>query len=276
MKRLFIFVVGTTEAEYYFSTNRRSLVPEDVRRPTDAISIARASAVTDIDAFFRSKVLGFINEYESIFIFYEEGLEQFLSNYKMIFFLAQYRFTEPRIFLNVIRSIISAVVRRANLILEKMQNHVALQIILLPRRNFVSHEANAIWEFLTVIDQDGAEREGLERRISGLMKARRKPKKIRKSGKRRFFVDEKGWHFEYGMEHHGSPEIGDPKHLITCALASIFRFSVRYDNQRHYNVTLDGKQFSGELDNCHDTKIGVRNASHVNIWPNDYLVPKYD
>jgi len=102
----------------------------------------------------------------------------------------------------------------------------------------------------------------------------RKPKK-RPHTSKKFYVDEKKFFFEYGKEDHARHEIDPTKgHDIICDISARFRFGVKIDETKHFNVCKHDRENSsidGLFENCHGSDITIRRTTHINMFSNDYI-----
>ena len=102
----------------------------------------------------------------------------------------------------------------------------------------------------------------------------RKPKK-RPHTSKKFYVDERNFFFEYGKEDHARHET-DPKkgHNVNCDISARFRFGIKIDETKHFNVCKDDKEKSsieGIFDGCHEHPITIKKTTHINMFSNDYI-----
>ena len=151
----------------------------------------------------------------------------------------------------------------------KGENH---QVTLLPERNFKAQDWQELIETilrrvntLTFLEETKA--------LLGSLKKRRKPRR-NTSDNVRYFIDDADQHFQYGKEHHSSPDTAPP-HTLSCELNFRFRFGRRVeDTKRHFNVNRGpGKHPSirGTFPNCHGEMKDVTKTSHLNMFMNDFF-----
>ena len=146
-----------------------------------------------------------------------------------------------------------------------------MQAMCLPRRNFHASEMREIVRLFWQDCHKSGFLENLYQQLQ-LLRRRRHPLRGNSTGKR-FLVDDRKRFFEFGLERHARFPTGAP-HLPSCAFNGYFRFGIRIDNMRHYNVTEeDGDRTSieGEFDDCHDTRLPVPHTTHLNMFSNDYF-----
>lgn len=158
-----------------------------------------------------------------------------------------------------------------NQIFQPMGNRKAL---LLPFSNFEDKIVQVLW---TTINGNFNERSfGLAVEVEKLVShLRTKEFPKRKGGDKRekFFIDERGYHFQYGHEKHSHPVTAGGNHTTVCALNSRVRFGLPYLSDRHYNLSLDG---NGNLKghafvDCHGDNHMAPSCEHLNIFPNSFI-----
>jgi hypothetical protein len=145
------------------------------------------------------------------------------------------------------------------------------KLLLLPLDNFSAGELDT----LRLLFFEGADSSGFREefwRNLALLHGRRAPKK-EKHYEKVYLRDDRGLHFFYGHERHSQVETDIPPHAIQCQPNSIFRFGLRFDERRHYNVSMpkQGGRVSGEFTNCHGRLVSVKDESHLNMFPNSFF-----
>jgi hypothetical protein len=158
-----------------------------------------------------------------------------------------------------------------NRILEPLVNRKAL---LLPFRNFRDDEVdNRLHEiFNNFGERTFSLAEEIEKLLAHL-KSREFPKK-RGTFRDKYFVDDRGFHFQYGHEVHSRPETVGGEHNLGCLAKSKLRLGIPYTNVRHFNVSVDGNVSlrGSKLVTCHGSEFLAGNTEHLNIFPNDFIV----
>ncbi|MBN9671500.1 hypothetical protein [Roseibium aggregatum] len=145
--------------------------------------------------------------------------------------------------------------------------------LLLPFPNFKDTTAQQLW---SSINKNLGERTfslivEIEKLVSHL-RDKEFPKK--KGGYRdKYFVDERGYHFQYGHERHSRPVVEGNGHTAKCAFNSQLRFGLPYDFERHYNLSLeDNRNLKGrQFVNCHNQTHTAESCDHLNIFPNSFI-----
>lgn len=142
------------------------------------------------------------------------------------------------------------------------------KILLLPFENFIAGELtglrNTFWNDSLSNDFSNT----LARHL-GALRERQIPKR-QSSYNRTYLKDNVENYFEYGHEQHGLAGTGIPPHRVACEMNSIFRFGIRYNNRRHFNVSKERQSVSGLFTDCHEVKRYTSSCTHVNMFPNGF------
>ncbi|WP_416795913.1 hypothetical protein [Ciceribacter azotifigens] len=156
-------------------------------------------------------------------------------------------------------------------IFKPMGNKKAL---LLPFGNFRDEKANEIWASIAsnLSERTFGLTDELTRLITHL-KTREFPKRRGGDYKDKYFVDEKGYYFQYGHEVHSKPVTVGDGHTVRCALSSQLRLGLPYDRERHYNLSLEdnGNLKGRTFVNCHGLDHTAESCDHLNVFPNDFI-----
>ena len=153
------------------------------------------------------------------------------------------------------------------------------EILRLPVRNFNDNDfkktCRRVSSILELSNNDiYKEMDEVSKALSMLKGKIRKPKK-RPHTSKKFYVDERNFFFEYGKEDHARHET-DPKkgHNVNCDISERFRFGIKIDETKHFNVCKDDKEKSsieGIFDGCHEHPITIKKTTHINMFSNDYI-----
>jgi len=154
--------------------------------------------------------------------------------------------------------------------LTKDEQH--LEVLLLPKRNFIAKELDD----LLLLGLNAGASDDLIAQLSAQLALLRRLKRPRRKAvvdaRKRYIVDDKEKFFDYGYENHSRFETGAP-HTKSCILAGRYRLGAKIPlEHRHYNMTKEkGSQtwITGEYPDCHHVLKSV-DVSHVNIFANDY------
>lgn len=145
------------------------------------------------------------------------------------------------------------------------------KLLALPLRNF---QAAQLAEIARLCREDALSKtlsDDIERQLAGLRKRVRPRRKS--SYKTTYAVDDSLRFFAYGLERHSQFATGDPHHPY-CEVAGLFRFGVRLDERRHYNVSQtegDRTHIEGNFSDCHAIAHPVTDRTHLNMFANDFF-----
>jgi hypothetical protein len=179
--------------------------------------------------------------------------------------------SEKSNYVNHLRAILTKSVRRFAEFANRFQDMKHRKLLLLPFEYFESTELRQIRAVglapAKSLDFSGE----LHRHLATLSK-RQRPKRLGNYPDR-YIVDDQGRHFAYGHELHGPPDTATPPHSSICDLNAEIRFGMRYDRERHYNVSVDGKdmRIAGTFTDCHGATVTGGPSTHLNIYPNGFL-----
>lgn len=143
---------------------------------------------------------------------------------------------------------------------------------MLPLRNFSGNDLQELARVCREEVFNATFPNELDANLSGL-NSRVRPRR-KSSYKTRYVVDDRRRFFVYGHEHHS--KLGTaPPHTSYCVLAGRFRFGIRVDDSRHFNVSEgegDTTTISGTFLNCHDEELDVPGSdTHLNMFCNDFF-----
>lgn len=145
------------------------------------------------------------------------------------------------------------------------------KLIILPIRNFHAPELLQLIGLFAVDAQRERFGESLERTLAAL-RGRQTPKQP-KTRPDVYIKDDNEKFFIYGPERHSLPDSKIPPHSHLCQLTQEMRFGRKFDRELHYNVSVqpDDTDISGTFPGCHGDPQVVRPASHINMFPNDFM-----
>ena len=104
------------------------------------------------------------------------------------------------------------------------------------------------------------------------IRKRKQPRRA-SSYKVKYFIDDSDKHFIYGFENHSRFATGHP-HKPSCEITGKFRFGLRTNARRHFNVSKgrgDVTSIEGGFPDCHGVICPVATTSHLNMFCNDYF-----
>ncbi len=274
MRLLIVLVSGDEAVRAFFDRRKQGVVPRDAvqwdgSQPDIDIKVYRHEAGP------RSKTLAdFVQSAalhtEVILILHDEwgaarvesiGHAAFLTP-----FSAEEAHASPE---NVLQRTIARALRNLRALRSSFAAHDRQKIILLPLKNFHAADLTALEALVRGHHAVELFADELSQRLAAIRRERRRPKPGKRF-KTTYLVDDRDRHFDYGLERHARVAVTGEGHSVTCALNSMFRFGLRYDPERHYNVSFPGKDdaFEGDIENCHGTTKHEWRKSHLNMFPN--------
>lgn len=171
-----------------------------------------------------------------------------------------------------IEAAISRTLKNLLLIHEFTKDEKMLEVLLLPKRNFIAEDLND----LCLLAKTAGTSDDLIAQVTAKIALLRRRKRPRRRAvvdtKKKYIVDNDQKLFEYGYENHSKYETGAP-HTKSCILAARYRLGAKIPFEyRHYNMTKErGSEtwITGEFPDCHHAQKRV-DHSHVNVFTNDY------
>ena len=167
--------------------------------------------------------------------------------------------------------IFARMLRAFGTVLDKFRRGDDGKLLTLPLRNFKAQELAEIARLCREVHSSGNFSDDVEKQLAGL-RARVRPRR-KSSYKTKYMVDDLERLFAYGPETHARFATGEP-HKPSCEVAALFRFGVRLDESRHYNVSEtegDHTKIEGDFPDCHGEVHPVRGKTHLNMFANDYF-----
>lgn len=151
------------------------------------------------------------------------------------------------------------------------------ELLRLPIRNFNDDDFKKVCRRVSIIlenEKISEEMDEVAKAFSMLKGKLRKPKK-RPATSKNFYMDEKNFLFEFGKENHAKHETSSNKgHVNNCDISARFRFGVKIDESKHFNVcrgdTINSAIY-GVFVCCHDHEVTIKKTSHINMFSNDYI-----
>lgn len=154
---------------------------------------------------------------------------------------------------------------------EIMGNLKNCQALMLPIRNFSETVVNELPDQFILNSMEKNFREWVEKTVAAIRRTRSPKKSKSGDGKTKYFIDKNKVHFEFGHENHGQFETGKERHECSCEINGLFRFGYRLKETQQFNLTTNGGTISmSRIVDCHGSVSCVKNASHVNMFANDY------
>jgi hypothetical protein len=151
----------------------------------------------------------------------------------------------------------------------RLLNAKYTKVLLLPLKNFLARELGEIAHICS--------HSLTFPRFAPVLAAKLEQFKNRQRPKRAsdyrtvYLVDDGSLHFVYGLERHASCETGTP-HTYMCEFRRDFRFGVRIDAARHFNVSREATSIAGEqFRDCHFALRAAQRDSHINMFPSGFF-----
>jgi hypothetical protein len=212
---------------------------------------------------------------DAVVVLVEDQFLPLFEPFRDAFFLVPFASSyEGKSAQNYLSRVLSRLLRNFCIYWQRFTDAKYLKVLLLPLQSFsaaemgelraLMHDTNMEPEFAPTLDQ-----------ILGRLRRRQTPRKDTRFS-RVYLRDDHSLFFEYGHEHHARVETKRPPHHASCLPNSNFRFGMRYDAERHFNVSAEknNARLSANFDGCHNQGIAVRDATHVNMFPNGFLHEK--
>jgi len=187
------------------------------------------------------------------------------------FFLATFNSMDQSSIQNFFGQIIARTLKNFWVYMDRFSDAKFQKLLLLPLQNFVADELAQIRRLFSENAASNNFANALDQNL-GRLYSRRTPK-----GNSRFRTiyvrDDKSHYYSYGYEIHAQLESAVPPHEPTCELNGFFRFGLKYDHRRHYNVSerSDRSTISGVFINCHGEPVAADSRSHLNMFPNGFF-----
>jgi len=174
---------------------------------------------------------------------------------------------------NFLRGIVSSAIGEFARFTSFFNDHKYEKILLLPTKIF---KMSAFDRLISISKKDVSPDEPIKEIESCIKEIRStmSPKNYKRfKGMPQYLVDENRLYYEYGHEHHARAETKSPPHNLICALNSRFRFGRKYDDRRHFNVSVERPKtsISGYFTTCHCETSRFSSDTHLNVFPNNYI-----
>lgn len=279
MRLLIVLASGDLELLKFFERRKQGVVPRDLlaaryyadrkaEADTRTFAATHASSPTDLELFVQRASA----KADAVMVLHDEAAARLVGGLQHAALLSSFAISEARGNPeNVLQREIARGLRHLAALGSHMARGDAQKILLLPLRNFHAQELAGLEQL--VLDHAAGSRfpEDLEQALARFRANRQRPKPAKRR-RSKFLVDDRSRFFEYGLERHARVATTGGQHGIPCALNSLFRFGLRYDDERHFNVSAEeeGSPFEGEIDDCHECRAHVKRKTHLNLFPNGY------
>jgi hypothetical protein len=253
---------------------RAGLVPDHVREGLEALNFTLAVA----DFYVGPAALkGFCNftsdiaaSSEAVLLLFDRTGAAGAQSFSDAFFVAGFDSRDMRSNAqNFITPVLARALKNLRVYAQRFLEQKYRNVLLLPLLNFNAAELREMQALFNAGTLGAQFVETLDRNL-GLLRDRRTPKKS-KHYEDIYIRDDREHYYIYGYERHRWCETDSPPHAETCKPNSLFRFGLRYDDRRHFNVSLEAGNIEGDFVGCHGSKVEVASTSHINMFPNSYL-----
>ena len=179
---------------------------------------------------------------------------------------------EGMILQNFLSKTLARVLRNFALYMAHFYNARSHRALILPLKNFAADELARLRTAFVEHAAAGTFYREFEESLSLLLR-RQRPRENSEYRDRTYLRDDNDRYFEYGKERHSKIDTAMPPHSPTCLANGDFRFGLRYDRDRHFNVSHgpDGTKISGRFIDCHGEGANVRKDTHLNMFPNSFF-----
>jgi hypothetical protein len=277
MKLQISLITTSEELSRYVGLRKGAAVPEGWRtRPivgaaalpiaVNSLVVNEKTSVADIEEFFFSVA----ENSEALIVLYDVAAQRWIERYLDCVFAIPFNCGNVAVNANnLLNSILSKALKHFRIYASAFGATKNTKPLLLPFRNFSAKELQALRKLFSSPEIQGFANE-LETNLA-LLRNRQSPKKS-STYRVVYYVDDDARYFEYGHEQHARNETAIPPHNAVCILSGNFRFGIRYDPLRHFNVSLSNeKRISGHFLGCHEQRSEISPRSHLNIFPNDHI-----
>lgn len=227
------------------------------------------------DKNFYEFVKGKTEGQEAFLLLVDQNQEKLVSEIRNSAFCYVFEnFSNAKNRLNFSKQIVALIIKKFGIVLQKMEDSTATQLISLPIRNFRAKELDELVSIFRSGCHIGDFSSQIDSKVNLLINRRRPIPRQGKSTKKDIkIIDDKNNQFEYGHEKHARMETGDP-HTTSCYLSGSFRFGKSIERLRHYNVDKAGSHcISGVFLDCHNSEhtLNASSCTHINMFSNDFM-----
>jgi hypothetical protein len=277
--KLFICVITPDEkVKRHFGRGKEGIIPAEALtrgpfasqqvQPTVKAWTPVAPSSADLERFLVSSA----RDHDACILVVDVVWQSYVQDVRnaafIVMFEAQAANANPK---NFFFGISARMLRNFAQLLDKFRRRDDAKLLALPLRNFRAIELREIARLCREAVLSGSFSDDVEQHLVDLRKRVRPRRKTRY--KTIYAVDDLERFFIYGLETHAQFATGAP-HFAYCEMAGLFRFGVRLDSHRHYNVSEtegDRTTIEGSFPDCHDQIHTITGKTHLNIFANDYF-----
>jgi hypothetical protein len=271
VRRAFICAASTTEALTILRQRQNALIPQEFRGANDSLIPVQVQTAEQLEAYIAEKIGGTEDSYDLVVLLCEAALEFAVRPFKYIFWTTEFDSPGSDQFGNHIAKKIARLLKSLGVLQRTMQDYVGQQTLLLPTGNFRSDSLRQLRAIIANYEAHLDFSSAVSAAVGQVIADHRKPRRLKERNQQRCFVDERDCCFKFGFEKHGQADTASPPHRVTCALSAAYRFGMRFDAERHFNVMHHHHpRLTIKFDDCHGTQQAFKEVTHVNMWPNDF------
>jgi hypothetical protein len=278
--RLSVFLITRNEAlRDYFALKKNAIVPGDALkrgyykdfRPVVSLFnllVNSQTSAADVEEYLVSRT---VDDAASI-VLVDAASVHLLTNVRNAFLVAVLRDPghNPN-YQNYFHPQIAQALRGLSQVLSRFSSFDNFKLMALPLRNFRADDLDELarlhreeWSNSTFGELIDAQLANLRRRV--------RPRR-RSEFKNVYAVDNNGRFFNYGFEKHARQATGG-NHRHSCELSAKFRFGVKIESEKHYNVSEtegDDTTIEGSFHDCHGELHIEKRKSHLNMFASDFF-----
>jgi hypothetical protein len=273
------FVTADENLAKYVSRKKAGIIPRDVSRhgifaeeknivSVTALLVRRDMKPDELQRFLTPVM----HTADGIILVWEDTLGEIVDPLKDAIFCAPIaRGYDGMNLQNYLNRVLARVLKNFSAFVVRFADGKYQKAMLLPLNNFLAAELVELRNTFSTRVGDNHFSDTLGSLLAQI-RNRQRPKSYRDYSEP-YFVDDHDRYYAYGIERHAMAETKSPPHSFRCKLNGLFRFGLRYDEARHFNVSLENKResISGEFKDCHETPKNVEPCSHLNIFPNGFF-----
>ena len=275
--RIDIIVLTRDEIMHeYIGLRKAASIPRESRQknfPSHAIVNVASFFYSNVDktSEFHAYISRLRHASDFIIMLYEYELQKDLDRYFDCLFTTSYETHSDMNTHNYMSMMLSKTAKSFNIFYRYFSDQKFTKIMLLPLKNFEASELVRLRGLFRARITSATFPKELEDRLAELRR-RQTPKKF-STYQTVYLRDDGDRYFSYGNERHSQVESQVPPHSLECGFNSCFRFGMKYDATRHFNVSQakPRDKIAGQFWNCHGSLQTVPPQSHINMFPNDFI-----
>jgi len=279
MKFHIVFVTADEYLAKYVSKKKTGIIPRDVSRhgcfggPKSTVSVSSYLVPPNGNApDLRTFLTPVMYTADGIVLVCDDVLENVVDSLKDAMFCAPItRGYEGMTLHNYLNRFLSRVLKNFSAFAVKFADGKYQKVLLLPLNNFSAPDLNELRNAFSALAGENQFSDTLTTLLARL-RDRQRPKSS-DDYPNTYLLDDRRHFYVYGPERHAKADTKSPPHSFRCKINGFFRFGLRYDEARHFNVSLENRRehISGNFIDCHDASRHVHPCSHVDLFPNGFF-----